>query len=181
MRQVTLAPEIPSCTVLIAMLILALVGDACAQSGQLATALPLPRLEVDSAEYHLTVGVGFAARIPFRYFNGPDIASLNQCVNTPLPALEKHENGKWVTAYSDVVLSCLSPPFRIGAHMGYADTLRPAGGPRGSGFQSGWQVSTVPGEYRLRWVLRAGPNPNAPSASSIEVISRAFRLVLPEK
>ena len=138
-------------------------------------------LVTDSTQYGVRIADGmYRAAIGYTYTNRTgDAVSMNYCRTPTPPILEKSVGGTWVRAYAAVVLMCLShPPFRIAAGDTYRGTLDLAAAPRGSNTAPTLDVDSVPGTYRLRWTLRAGNDPDAPGAPSVEAVSNEFRLIL---
>ena len=98
------------------------------------------------------------------------------------PVLQKWVDGKWVTAYSPVVLLCLGPPVVIAAGETYRYTYRvfasrsPNSIPR-------FEVAKIPGEYRLVWHILGTWTPNGPEPGlgkllpEEERISNTFQIV----
>jgi hypothetical protein len=141
-------------------------------------------LRVDSAEYTVRlVGQMYQATIGFVYTNqtgGP--VSQNYCRAPSPPVLEKKlEDGRWVQAYDMIVmLTCkTSPPFRLAAGESYRNTFHMAVAKPGARIEPVFALDSVPGIYRLRWVLRSGPDPDDRRATTVEAISPSFRLLGP--
>ena len=119
------------------------------------------------------------ATIGYVYANGTGAAvSANYCHSPSPPLLEKQVGGRWVAAYHAIVQLCLSiPPFVIPAGANYDATLQFLAATPGNHFGPELLVDEVPGTYRLRWVLRAGNNPDDVRAPLVEAISNSFELV----
>jgi hypothetical protein len=137
-------------------------------------------LATDSAQYTVRFVDGmYRATIGYVYTNrSGDAVSATHCHAPPPPVLEKKVGDEWVRAYSSVMLGCLSiPHFRIAAGATYRGTLHFAAAPPGRNMAPGLEVESIPGTYRLRWGLRAGSDPEARGAPTIEAISNEFRMV----
>jgi hypothetical protein len=141
---------------------------------------PRVTLVTDSTQYTVRLVDGmYRARIGYTYTNrSGDAVSTNHCHTPPPPILEKRVGDGWVRAYSAVMLMCLTiPPFRIAAGETYRGTLDLAVAPRGVNAAPALEVDAIPGTYRLRWALRAGNDPDARDAPTVEAISNEFRLI----
>jgi hypothetical protein len=140
-------------------------------------------LRVDSAQYTVRlVGPMYSATIGFVYVNHTGgTVSENYCRAPTPPVLEKRlEDGRWVLAYSQILLTCKTlPPLRVAPGESYRGTLEMAAAKPGANIYPRFEADSVPGVYRLRWVLRSGPDPDNPSASTVEAVSPPFRLVGP--
>lgn len=140
-------------------------------------------LLADSTRYTVRlVGEMYSVRIGFRFTNRTGgTVSANYCgVPTP-PRLEKQmSDGTWRVAYSPIVLLCETmPPFRIPQLGVYQSVLDVRAGRREAKVAPTFDVDSVPGTYRLRWRLAAGPDPNESGVGVVEAISPPFRLVGP--
>ena len=137
-------------------------------------------LRADSAVYHVwATGPLDRVTIGFVFTNGTRAAvSAAYCRTPPPPDLEKWVNGRWTVAYRPVAWACKSePPFRVAARAQYRGVL-PVGAARpGARLVPAWQVDSVPGTYRLRWVLRAGPDPDNRARPLVAAASAPFELV----
>ena len=140
-------------------------------------------LRVDSTQFTVrSNGPLYEATIGFHFANHSGrTLSMNYCGSPPPPALEKQRvDGTWVHAYSGVILTCLIlPPFRIPDGGSYDGVLKLAAGRPGTKFFPTFGPDSVPGIYRLRWELRAGPDPDNQSAPTISTVSWPFRLITP--
>jgi len=152
----------------------------------LLRARPIPTgatLQADSAQYTVRlIGPLYRAAIGFRFTNHTgSTLSANYCNAPTPPALEKQRaDGGWVLAYSPVVLLCLTlPPFRIPDGGTYQGTVNLAAAPPGKNFFPVFGPDSVPGIYRLRWVFRAGSDPDDRSAQVVEIASPPFRFITP--
>lgn len=137
-------------------------------------------LRTDAAEYVVEyTGTLYRAAIGYTYVNRTRTAvSAHQCQTPSPPALEKAVNGHWVPAYAPEVFLCESiPPFRVPAGGTYRGTLALRVAHRDRHTSPELLVDSIPGTYRLRWVLRAGSDPADTTAAWIEVVSNSFRLV----
>jgi hypothetical protein len=168
------------CRVLLALLAMASAAGchtAGARGGQ-----PTAALVTDSTRYTVGRANGFyRATIGYVYTNrSSTVVSTNYCQTPGPPLLEKNVEGHWVRAYNPIVLSCLAiPPFRIPAGASYRGALHFAAAQRGRNMVPMLEVDSVPGIYRLRWVLHTGPDPDASAAALVEAISNDFRFVQP--
>lgn len=90
--------------------------------------------------------------IPFTYHNrtGKTVYLVN-CHGDVPPSLQKWQEGEWVTAWSPVVLLCLSPPIQVAPDAVYEDTLRVFSARQGSNAAPQFQVPATDGTYRLLW------------------------------
>ena len=171
-------------------LAIAIAGSAChppaATDGPRGseTQGPAPRrsvtLTTDSTQYTVRFdGRMYRARIGYTYVNrSGNAVSTNHCHTPPPPALEKRVGDQWVRAYDPVLLACLTlPPFQIPAGTTYRGVLDFAAAPPGRTMAPTLEVESVPGVYRLRWILRSGGNPDAPASTPVEAISNEFRFV----
>jgi hypothetical protein len=141
---------------------------------------PRATLATDAAEYTVRLDVGmYRTTIGYTYTNrSGDAVSAVHCQTPPPPVLEKKVGEAWVRAYSPVMLMCLSiPHFQIAAGATYRGRLDFAAAPRGRNMAPELEVESIPGTYRLRWPLRAGSDPEARDAPTVEAISNEFQLV----
>jgi hypothetical protein len=182
----------PGGPVMVALLLaLVVAGSAACQTtappGEETPAPPQARagqsgasLVTDSTQYTVRfVDRMYRARIGYTYTNrtGQPV-SRNYCRTPPPPVLEKLVDGKWVRAYRPMMPACLTtPPFRIAPGATYRGTLNFAAVPPGQNAAPALEVGSVPGTYRLRWMLTAGNDPEAAAAATVEAISNEFRLI----
>lgn len=139
-------------------------------------------LRTDSARYTVRFAPPlYRVRIGFVYRNGTGTpVSTEYCREPGPPTLEKAVGGRWVPAYNPVTLLCqVVPPFRVAPGGTYRGTLDVAVAPRGTRVGPQLAVDSIAGTYRLRWALRAGPEPADPRAPSVEASSPPFQLVGP--
>ena len=139
-------------------------------------------LRADSAQFTVhTNGSFYQASIGFHFANHSGRAlSMNYCnVPTP-PLLEKQRaDGSWMLAYEQVLQLCQTlPPFRIPDGGTYQDTLRFAAGRPQTAVFPKFEPDSVPGIYRLRWVLRAGVDPDNKAAPFVTIVSPSFTLTV---
>jgi hypothetical protein len=140
------------------------------------------RLRADSARYTVRFdGAHYRAAIGYRYENRTAApVSMTHCHAPRPPALEREvAPGRWVALYDPMLLMCRSVPhFTVpagGTYRGVVDLLV---APRGAHAGPRLAVDSVAGTYRLRWVLRAGPDPDDQRAGLVEAISPSFRLIV---
>ena len=136
-------------------------------------------IATDSAAYAVHVEGGlYHAAIGYTYTNGTHApVSADYCHVPGPPTLEKQVGDQWVVAYHAIVLLCQTvPPFRIPGGSMYRGTLGLAVAPGGANMGPPLLVDSIPGTYRLRWVLRAGNDPQDKAAPNVEAISNSFRL-----
>jgi hypothetical protein len=163
--------------VLGALISAAALGASCAT---IAARTPsVPRLEVDSIQYHIAVSdTDAVVVIPFRYVNGDAVASSDYCKVVAPPGLEKLEGGSWIAARGTPTLSCQHlPPFRLAPRAIYSGVVRAHAWLRGTSMYPQWRVTSFPGEYRLHWTLVAESTPQRPNAERIDVVSPSFHIV----
>lgn len=163
---------------------LSLVGGGCARMGDLL-GLPAadragpqpngPPIQTDSSVYHVRTAGGYQATIGLTYTNPTgEPVFIAACHNPHPPLMEKWEDGQWVTAYNPPVLMCITPPVVIEPRQSYSYTYRiVAGLPHDNAYPK-FEVSEIPGTYRLRWLLRG---PDAPLPLE-QTISNTFELQL---
>lgn len=114
-----------------------------------------PPLQTDRPEYTLHRADGaLTTEIPFTYTNttGHAVFVVN-CNQSAPPTLEKRIEGRWETAWTPIVLLCLSLPIVIEPGETYADTLRVNGADPASDMYPRFRVEEVEGTYRLVWPL----------------------------
>lgn len=95
---------------------------------------------------------GMEVVIPYSYTNrtGSKVLLAN-CNGGVSPSLERKWEGKWVTAWTPVVLLCLSPPIEIQRGETYRDTLHVVAAAFGSKGRPQFAFEDIEGTYRLRW------------------------------
>ncbi len=168
----------------IVLLGLSLLAGGCARVGDLlglASAdhagqqLQGAPIQTDSSVYHVRTAGGYQATIVLTYTN-PTAAPvyIASCGGPHPPLIEKWENGEWVTAYNPPVPLCYSPPVEIQPGQAYTYTYRVIVGLPADNAYPKFQVSEIPGTYRLRWLLRG---PDAPLPLE-QTISNTFELRL---
>lgn len=139
-------------------------------------------LHADSAEYTVRYTRPlYQASIGYVLTNGTaTTVSANYCREPGPPALEKHVEGRWVPAYSPVILLCQTiPPFRLAPGATYRGRLALTVAAPGLNVEPRLLVESIGGTYRLHWVFQAGPDPDHPHAEPVEFLSGTFRLVDP--
>ena len=140
------------------------------------------RLRADSAQYTVRFdGAHYRASIGYRYENHTAApVSMTRCHAPRPPALEQEvAPGRWVALYDPMLLSCLSiPHFTLPAGGTYRGVVDLFVAPRGARAAPRLAVDSVAGTYRLRWVLRAGPDPEDQRAGLVEAISPPFHLIV---
>jgi len=164
-------------------LVLLLAGCHAPRPGAVGADNSGATLRADSTRFTLqTDGPLYVASIGFHAANHSGRAlSMNYCnVPTP-PLLEKQRaDGSWMLAYDRVLLLCLTlPPFRIPDGGTYEGTLKFAAGRPGTTVFPKFEPDSIPGVYRLRWVLRAGVDPDNKAAPIVTIVSPSFRLTVP--
>jgi len=123
---------------------------------------------------HVTIG--------YRLENNSGRTLSDNYCHTPSPkGLEKQSaDGDWVFAYSGVTLMCRSsPPFRIANGGTYRGTFLLAVERPGTNAAVRFGPDSAPGVYRLRWDLRAGPDPDDKGRPLIAIVSPPFKVVMP--
>jgi hypothetical protein len=164
-----------------ALFLLAIVGAVGACSAALTPEQPGVALTTDAAEYTVRLENGmYSASIGYTYMNRSGRAvSATHCHTPPPPILEKSVGSEWVRAYDPVQLLCISiPHFQIGPGQTYRGTLHFSASEPGRNVFPVLKVDEIPGTYRLRRILRAGPDPEARAAPTVEAISNEFQLKL---
>ena len=153
---------------------------ACGQARTSASAVARPSLTTDSARYTVRFGRPYyRVRIGFVYRNGTSApVSANYCRSPAPPMLEKWVDGRWVLAYAPAMLLCKSePPFRVASGEEYRSVIDVAAAKPGLHFGPELAVASIPGIYRLRWILSTGPDPDDRTLGTVEAISASFELV----
>lgn len=162
------------------LLLLCTAGGAGPSAAGERDGPPVASLTTDSTEYAVRLDRGlYRVAIGYAYVNrtGRPV-SANYCREPNPPLLEKAVGDRWLLAYDPIELLCKSnTPFRIRAGATYHGTLRVAVAPRGGHVLPELAVDSVPGTYRLRWVLHAGDDPDDWRAALVETHSNRFRLV----
>jgi hypothetical protein len=69
------------------------------------------------------------------------------------------------------------PPFRIRSGRTFRSVLHVVAAPPGRNVSPYWQVDSVPGIYRLHWVLHAAANSGHPGRV-VDATSASFRLMM---
>jgi hypothetical protein len=166
-----------------ALAILGSVALSCAHRSGHGAPAEEAALRVDSSQYTVRlVGLMYEATIGFVFTNHTGgIVSESYCRTPTPPILEKRlDDGRWLLAYSQILLMCQSiPPFRLAPGESYRGTLYMAAAKPGANIVPRFEPDSVPGIYRLRWVLRSGPDPDNRSRPTVEAISPSFRFVGP--
>lgn len=109
--------------------------------------------QTDSQSYIVTVDdQGYRGEIGVRFTNrtGRTVYFVN-CHGTTGHTLEKLVDGKWETAWSPVMLLCLSPPITVPAGGTYDSRLQLYAGPPGSNAYPQFSSNDVEGTYRVVW------------------------------
>lgn len=139
------------------------------------------QLRTDSSQYTVVMGDGwYRAEIGYVFTNRSDESvSQTYCREPTPPQLEKDVNGTWTLAFATVQLACRSvTPFVVRPDHEYRGVLHMVVSPPGQNRAPELLVDSIPGVYRLRWVLRSGDNPDAVAARDVETVSNTFRLDL---
>jgi hypothetical protein len=112
-----------------------------------------PLLRTHGTEFQVihTSGV-MKVSIPYTFTNhiGSPVLLAN-CRGGISTSLEMKRRGKWVTAWSPILLLCASPPIQIREGAEYGDTLHVFAVPFGSAGGPQFAFVDVEGTYRLRW------------------------------
>jgi hypothetical protein len=141
---------------------------------------PPPILLTDTNEYAVQLQDGLhRTTIRYAYTNTqPRAVSSTQCQEPPPPVLEKATVTGWIVAYQPVLLMCETiPPFRISPGATHRGTLHVAFSAPSRNMDPSLLVDSIPGIYRLRWVLRGGPDPRDTTVAMVEAASGTFRFV----
>lgn len=118
--------------------------------------LDSPAIRTDAREYALESDErGWRAEIPYTFVNrtGEDVY-LENCHGGFGLRLDRWQEaeGEWVTAWSPVLLMCLSAPIVIPAGESFQDTIGLfAGYPDGNAGPT-FEVDEVGGTYRIVWI-----------------------------
>ena len=137
-------------------------------------------IRTDSAQYTVPVVDGrYQVSISFVLTNATTTSiSADYCKEPGPPILEKFINGRWHLAYTaDSFLCQAVPPFILPVDGSHRGVLQVVALPLGSTHGNALRVDSIPGTYRLRWMLNAGTDPRAPGTSTVQAISNGFRLV----
>ena len=105
----------------------------------------------DAAQYRLeSTSNGWRGRIEYAFTNRTDrTISLLNCRGGYTVTLEKQQGDDWVSAWSPVMLECLSPPIEIKPGASLNDALEISAGKRGSNTYPQFTVDEIDGVYRL--------------------------------
>ena len=137
-------------------------------------------IQTDSSVYHLrTAGHSHELTINLAYTNPtPGPVYIPTCREPGPPVLQKWVDGKWVTAYSPVVLLCLGPPVVIRAGEAYSYTYRVLAS-RSPNSIPRLQVAEIPGRYRLVWHILGTWTPNGPEPGLGQLLPEEQRVSNP--
>ncbi len=163
------------------MTLLASFAVGCWRGGVATTSKTGSTIETDSSLYTVRfTNPYYHVRIGFVYKNATRrTVSANYCQKPGPPVVEKDVGGRWTLAFGAITLTCATdPPFRLAAGQQYRDTFDVWAAPRGTNFFPSLSIDSIPGTYRLRWILRAGPDPENRKESWVEATSAPFELVL---
>lgn len=177
MRLSTNCRRVPFATLLTGSLLFLV---ACETRDPVESRLLFTSLSTDSA----VIGVrfsppGYFAEIGFVYVNttaGP--VSISGCHGPPDPELEKRVDGRWVRAYHQIHLLCLTKPdFRVESGATHRDVISFVAFQPGQNKAPVLLVDSIDGTYRLRWNLVEGTDASE-GGRKVEAISNEFRMVL---
>ena len=137
-------------------------------------------MRTDSATYAVRVYDGYyIASIAFALYNrsGATI-SENYCRTPGPPQLERElPTGGWVLKYEAPKRDCKAiPPFRLADSGVYRDTLRIRVAVHGADAIPQWAPGSVTGNYRLKWAVVSGGDPDGPRAHVVIALSQGIRL-----
>lgn len=140
-----------------------------------------PFLVTDAALYMLRAeGPSYRTTIEFEMENTTGVVlSSARCTTVPPPVLEKKVDGRWVLAYAPVVPACRHViNFQVAPDEVFRHAFDIQSGRPGTTLMPQFEVEPIPGTYRLRWGLRLGPDPEAPGAALVHLVSNEFVLVI---
>ena len=134
------------------MVAVCLGGLACEDSTGLSLESE-PLIQTDSPEYRLQpYGAGWRVQIPYTFTNRTGrTVYLANCNGGFGLHLDRDDNGTWRTAWSPVLLLCLSPPIVIGRHARFTDTLCVQGARPGTDVRPEFDLDDPSGTYRIVW------------------------------
>lgn len=134
-------------------------------------------IQTDRSVYEMrTTQYAHELTIDLAYTNPtPEPAYIPTCREPGPPILQKWVDGKWVTAYSPVVLRCLGPPVVIDAGETYSYTYRVFASRSPNSFPR-LQVTEIPGQYRLVWHILGTWTPNGPEPGLGQVLPEEQRV-----
>ena len=138
-------------------------------------------LRTDSSEIGVRFnGNAYHAKIGFVYVNNTTSpVSKAGCGGPGWPDLQKKVDGRWVPAYAQFELSCLTKPdFALASGATYHSFLNFLAFEPGHHEEPVLLVNSIDGVYRLRWNFRKGRDATAKSARRVETTSNEFRMVL---
>ena len=138
---------------------------------------------VDSDEFTVRYKrPAYRTLIKYTYVNKTgQTVSADYCKEPGPPALEREVSaGRWVSAYTPVVLLCQAlPPFRLASGASYSGKLAVFGVMKNTdNIWPTWQADSVAGVYRLHWTMRGGSDPDDRTKPMIDAVSNPFRLTL---
>lgn len=110
-------------------------------------------LQTDRPTYDLlSDGRWLRAEIPYTFTNrtGAPVYLAN-CRGGFALRLEREEGDGWVTAWSPILLMCLSPPIVIDDGVEFVDTLVVSGALPGENAAPAFDVEDPSGTYRIVW------------------------------
>jgi hypothetical protein len=110
-------------------------------------------IQTDSPQYDLQPEwIGWRVDIPYVFINRTGgTVYLANCNGGFGLHLEREDSGSWHTAWSPVILLCLSPPIVIERNVTFTDTLHVWGVPPGSDAIPQFDVDDPSGTYRIVW------------------------------
>ena len=147
----------PACFRLLPVAVVIATLVACARDGSSATPLAAllsgdsPSIATDAERYTLErTSTGWSGRIGYRFTNSTDrTVSLLNCRGGYALELQKRQGDTWVTAWSPVLLQCLSPPLRIQPGGSLPGILEIQAGRTGSNYYPQFSSDDIDGIYRL--------------------------------
>jgi hypothetical protein len=107
-------------------------------------------------------------------------ASIAACRTPNPPTIQKRVGDDWTAVYNPPVLACISEPTVIEPGEQFRYEYQVSAFPRGGNSYPQFEADSVPGVYRLLWIIHEGTRDPTGSRGSEEgqrVISNEFRLV----
>ncbi len=179
------------CAVYVLALAVAGAPAACARAAARelpASALPTARpIETDRREYEPRLTESFVEfDIALRYTNRTGTpVYIPTCHGTVPPAMERLGDGGWARFYAPIWPACRGIPVVVAAGSTYTYVYRVRAGRPGTRFYPAFDLTQLPGTFRLAWRLyeartTAGPRVERGELLPLEErVSNEFRIARP--
>lgn len=141
--------------------------------------------QTESLSYTLVpTAQGLEGEIAFIFTNPTaEPVYIVNCRGMTALRLEKQSGDTWITAWSPVILQCLSPPIVVQPGQQYSGVVHVSSGYPSTNLHPQFSVDPIPGVYRIVWddVLRTYDDGTYPFGEPIpheQRVSNRFRLLV---